>query len=158
MRRLLMLIPVIAALAVPAAAAAFEPTRETVQLANRLTSTCPNGDVLVSVFDVTREITTFYDSEGRPVRQLWIATFQGTTTNVSTGVSVPNIGLRVFQRDLVNGGGFSTGPNVITQLTGGGVAILGAGRLVFDAQGRLIEHNGRDTNRELAELCAAVAG
>jgi hypothetical protein len=36
-------------------------------------------------------------------------------------------------------------------LPGGGVAISSAGRLVFDAQGRLIEHNGPDTERELAE-------
>jgi hypothetical protein len=158
MRRLLMLIPLVAALAVPATAAAVEPTRETVHLTNRLTSTCPNGDVIVGEFNITQERTTFYDSEGRPVRELWVATIEGTTTNVSTGESVPNFGLRVFHIDLVTGEAFTTGSNVVIQLPGGGVAIIFAGRLVFDAQRRLIEHNGPDAERELAERCAALAG
>jgi hypothetical protein len=158
MRRLLMVVPFIAALAVPATAAAVEPTRETVHVSNRLTSICPNGDVIVGEFNITQERTTFYDSDGRPVRQLWVVTIEGTTTNLSTGQSVPNFGLRVFHRDLVTGEVFTTGSNVIIQLPGGGVAIIGAGRLVFDAQGRLIEHNGPDTDRELAERCAALAG
>lgn len=158
MRRLLILVPLTIALALPAAAAAVEPTRETVQLTNRLTSTCPNGDVIVGVFDLTQERTTFYDSEGQPVRQLWVVKLEGTTTNLSTGESVPNFGLRVFHRDLVTGEIFTTGSNVIIQLPGGGVAIAFAGRLVFDAQGRLIEHNGPDADRELAERCAALAG
>ena len=159
MRLLLILVPLTVALALPVAAAAAEPTRETVQVISRTTSTCPNGDVIVGVFDVTREITTFYDSDGRPVRQLWVATIDGTTTNLSTGVSVPNFGLRVFHRDLLTGELFTTGTNVVIQLPGGGVAVPGgAGRLVFDAQGRLIEHNGPDTDRELAERCAALAG
>lgn len=158
MRRLLILVPLTIALALPAAAAAVEPTRETVQLTNRLTSTCPNGDVIVGVFDLTQERTTFYNSEGQPVRQLWVVKLEGTTTNLSTGESVPNFGLRVFHRDLVTGEIFTTGSNVIIQLPGGGVAIVFAGRLVFDAQGRLIEHNGPDADRELAERCAALAG
>jgi hypothetical protein len=158
MRRLLMLIPLIAALAVPATAAATEPTRETIHLTNTLASTCPNGDVLVGVFNLTQERTTFYDSDGSPIRQLWVVTIEGTTTNLTTGLSVPNFGLRVFHRDLVTGEVFTTGSNVIIQLPGGGVAIIFAGRLVFDAQGRLVEHSGPDAERELAERCAALAG
>jgi hypothetical protein len=158
MRRLLILVPFIAALAIPAMAAAVEPTRETVQLTNRLTSTCPNGDVIVGEFDITQERTTFYDSDGNAIRQLWVVKLEGTTTNVTTGLSVPNFGLRVFHRDLVTGEVFTTGSNVIVPLPGGGVAIPSAGRLVFDAQGRLIEHDGPDTDRELAERCAALTG
>lgn len=157
MRRLLMLVPIIAALAVPGTAVAVEPTRETVHLTNRLTSTCPNGDVIVGEFNITQERTTFYDSDGRAIRQLWVATIDGTTTNVSTGQSVPNFGLRVFHRDLVTGEVFTTASNVIIQLPGGGV-FIGAGRLVFDAQGRLIERNGPDAELEFAERCAALAG
>jgi hypothetical protein len=158
MRRLLVVIPLIGALAVPATAAAVEPTRETVHLTNRVTSTCPNGDVFVGVFNLTQERTTFYDGDGSPIRQLWVVKIEGTTTNLTTGLSVPNFGLRVFHRDLVTGEVFTTGSNVIIQLPGGGVAIIFAGRLVFDAQGRLIEHNGPDAERELAERCAAFAG
>jgi hypothetical protein len=158
MRRLLMLVPFIAALAVPATAAAVEPTRETVHVTNRLTSTCPNGDVIVGEFNITQERTTFYDSEGRPVCQLWVATIEGTTTNLSTGQSVPNFGVRVFHRDLVTGEVLTTGVNTVILLPGGGAAVIRAGLLVFDVQGRLIQHNGPDAERELAERCAALAG
>jgi hypothetical protein len=66
--------------------------------------------------------------------------------------------MRVFHRDLVTGDLFTTGSNVVIQLPGEGVAIIGAGRLVFDVQGGLVEHNGPDTDRGLAERCAALAG
>jgi hypothetical protein len=36
------------------------------------------------------------------------------------------------------------------------VAIGGAGRLVFDAQGRLIEHDGPNSESERAQLCEAL--
>src|SRR5215204_2535529 len=123
MRRLLMLVPVIAALAVPATAAAVEPTRETVHATNTLTSTCPNGDVLISALSLTREITTFYDSDGLPVRQLWVVTIEGTTTNLSTGETVPVFGLRVFHRDLLTGELFTTGVNTVILLPDGGAAV-----------------------------------
>jgi hypothetical protein len=111
---------------------------------------------LLGVFNVTREITTFYDDEGQPVRQLWVASFEGRWTNPLTGASLPNRGIRVFHRDLVTGEFFTTGSDVVTKLPDGGVAIGGAGRLVFDAQGRLIEHNGPDTLNERAQLCEAL--
>jgi hypothetical protein len=156
MRLVLMLIPLLVALAVPATAVAVEPTRETVNATNRLTSTCPNGAVLVSEINLTQERTTFYDSDGRTVRQLWVVTLEGTTTNLSTGESVPNFGLRVFHRDLLTGEVFTTGVNTVVLLPDGGAAVIFPGRLVFDAQGRLIEHNGVDAERELAERCAAL--
>ena len=58
--------------------------------------------------------------------------------------------------DLVTGEFFTTGNNVVTKLPDGGVAIGGAGRLVFDAQGRLIEHDGPDADTERQQLCAAL--
>ena len=156
MRRLLILLPLIAALAVPATAAAVEPTRETVHVTTIAPTACPSGVTLIGVFSVTREITTFYDNDGNAVRQLWVATFEGTTTNPLTGESLPNRGVRVFHRDLMTGEVFTTGTNVVTKLPDGGVAIGGAGRLVFDAAGRLIEHLGPDTATERAELCEAL--
>ncbi len=156
MRRLLILVPLVAALAVPATAAAVEPTRETLLVTTRNTIPCPSGVALVGVFDVVREITTFYNADGQPVRQLWVASFEGTTTNPLTGASLPNFGVRVFHLDLVTGDLFTTGTNVVTKLPDGGVAIGGAGRLAFDAQGRLIEHDGPDSAEERAQLCAAL--
>ncbi len=130
MRRLLIAIPLIAALAVPATAAAVQPTRQTLQVTTITPVPCASGVTLVSVFSVTREITTFYDNEGHPVRELWVATFEGTITNPLTGASLPNRGVRIFQRDLVTGDLFTTGTNVVTKLPNGGVAIGGAGARV----------------------------
>ena len=143
-------------LAVAAPAAAVEPTRETVHVTTINRNPCPSGVALIGVFDVTREITTFYDEDGNAIRQLWHATFEGTTTNPLTGLSLSNRGVRVFHEDLVTGELFTTGDNVVTKLPDGGVAIGGAGRLVFDAAGRLIEHDGPDTASERAQLCAAL--
>jgi hypothetical protein len=156
MRRLLMLASVIGALAVPATAVAVEPTRETLQVTTITPVPCPSGLTLIGVFSVTREITTFYDPDGNAVRQLWVASFEGTTTNPTTGESLPNRGVRVFHRDLVTGEFFTTGTNVVTKLPDGGVAIGGAGRLVFDSAGRLVEHNGPDSAEERAQLCVAL--
>ena len=143
-------------LALAAPAAAVEPTRETVHVTTINSNPCPSGVSLIGVFDVTREITTFYDEHGNAVRQLWHATFAGTTTNPLNGMSLSNRGVRVFHKDLVTGEFFTTGDNVVTKLPDGGVAIGGAGRLVFDAAGRLIEHDGPDTATERAQLCAAL--
>ena len=156
MRRLLILIPLIGALAVPATAAAAEPTRETVQVTTINANPCPSGVVLIGVFSVKREITTFYDNDGNAVRQLWVVSFEGTVTNPLTGASLPNSGVRIFHRDLVTGELFTTGSNVVTKLPNGGVAIGAAGRLVFDSAGRLVEYNGPDTAEERAQLCAAL--
>jgi hypothetical protein len=143
-------------LALAAPAAAVEPTRETVHVTTINRNPCPSGVSLIGVFDVTREITTFYDEGGNAVSQLWHATFEGTTTNPLNGMSLTNRGVRVFHEDLVTGEFFTTGDNVVTKLPDGGVAIGGAGRLVFDASGRLIEHDGPDTATERAQLCAAL--
>ena len=157
MRRLLLLPPVIIlSLVFAGTAVAVEPTRETVALTSRTPNPCPSGVVLVGVFSVVREITTFYDRDGQPVSQLWVATFQGTWTNPLTGASLPNQGVRIFHRDLVTGELFTTGDNVVTKLPDGGVAIGGAGRLAFDAAGRLIEHDGPDSADERTQLCAAL--
>jgi hypothetical protein len=156
MRRLLMLIPLIAALAVPATAAAVEPTRETLHVTTIAPTPCASGVVLIGVFSVTREITTFYDTDGNAIGQLWVASFEGTTTNPLTGESLPARGVRIFHRDIVTGELFTTGTNVVTKLPDGGVAIAGAGRLVFDSAGRLVEHNGPETAEERAQLCSAL--
>ena len=157
MRNVLLLALIgVASLAAVNAANAAEPTRDTIVLTSRTSNPCPSGVVLIGMFSVVRDITTFYDQEGQQVRQLWVATFDGTWTNPLTGSSLPNRGTRTFHRDLVTGDFFTTGDNVVTRLPSGGVAIGGAGRLVFDASGSLIEHDGPDSAVERAQLCAAL--
>jgi hypothetical protein len=143
-------------LAVPATAAAVEPTRETVSFTTIAPRPCPSGVTLIGIFNVTRDATTFYDNDGAPVRELEVISFEVTTINPLTGQSLSGSGMRIFHRDLVTGEFFTTGNNVVTKLPDGGVAIGGAGRLVFDAQGRLVEHDGPDADAERQQLCAAL--
>jgi hypothetical protein len=159
MRRLLVLLVLALPLAFASSAAAVEPTRETVTL-HRVVNpfvSCP-GFAIIGVFDITREITTFYDENGKPVMRIIYAEITGTVTNAVTGYSLPTSGVRIFHFDLVTGEEFTTGSNNFTKLPDGGVAIGGAGRLVFDAQGHLVEHDGPDTAAEQAQLCTALAG
>jgi len=158
MRRLLVVFALALPLVFAAPAAAVEPSRVTVHVTTVTSNPCPSGVTLVGVFNVTRDITTFYNSEGNAVQQLWVVSFEGTTTNPQTGESLPNRGVRIFHRDLVTGEFFTTGTNVVTKLPDGGVAIGGAGRLAFDAAGNLVEHDGPDSVAERAQLCAALAG
>jgi hypothetical protein len=147
-----------AALALPAGyAEAREPTRQTVMQMLHTGALCPSGVVLQGLFDVTREITTFYDSAGTPVTQLQVNSAVGTWTNPNTGASLDAVVVREIHTDLTTGGSFSTGSNTRTFLPGGGgVAIGGAGLQIFDAAGHLLEHFGPDTDTERAQLCSAL--
>jgi hypothetical protein len=158
MRRLLVIVALMVPLAFAAPAAAIEPTPETVTLHRTFNPliTCP-GFTVIGEFDVTREITTFYDEDGTPVMRIIRGYYTGTVTNAVTGYSLPGGGVRIFHFDLVTGEEFSTGSNFFNRLPEGGVSIPGAGRYVFDAQGRVLEHVGPDSSAEIAELCAALA-
>ena len=144
------------ALAAPAMAFAVEPTRQTVGFTTVAPRPCPSGVTLIGIFNTTHDVTTFYDNDGAPVRELTVISFEVTTINPLTGQSLPGSGMRIFHRDLVTGEFFTTGNNVVTKLPDGGVAVGGAGRLVFDALGRLIEHDGPDADAERQQLCAAL--
>jgi hypothetical protein len=157
MKRTALLFAVIgAALMVPAIAAAVEPTRQTVSFTTIAPRPCPGGVTLIGIFNATHDVTTFYDSDGGAVRELTLISFDAMTINPVTGQSLAGGGEWIFHRDLVTGEFFTTGNNVVTKLPDGGVAIGGAGRLVFDAQGRLIEHDGPDSDAERQQLCAAL--
>lgn len=158
MRALLILAALAVPLALASTASAAEPTRETVVLHRVVNpfASCP-GFAVVGTFDITRDITTFYDQDGTPVKRIIVADITGTLTNAVSGYSLPTAGVRIFHFDLVTGDEFTTGSNNFTKLPTGGVAIAGAGRLVFDAQGRLIEHEGPDSATEQAQLCSALA-
>jgi hypothetical protein len=92
------------------------------------------------------------------VKRIIHADITGSLTNAVTGYSLPTAGVRIFHFDLVTGEEFTTGSNNVTKLPTGGVAIPDAGRTVFDAHGRLVEHSGPDSPEEIAQLCAELAG
>lgn len=141
----------------PATAQATEPTRETVEQVLPTTALCPSGTVLQGRFNVTRVITTFYDADGIAVAQLQVNSATGTWTNPNTGASLEAAVVRQIHTDLTTGQFFSTGSNSRTFLPGGGgVAIGAAGLQVFDASGHFVDHFGPDSDKERAQLCAAL--
>jgi len=147
-----------AALTGAAPAAAVEPTRDTVsvqRVANPFV-VC-DGYAIRGDFDVVRDITTFYDAAGIPVRRIIHATIEGSVSNAITGASLPVSSVRVFQVDLLTGTMTSTGSNVLVRVPGASAVVLGAGRLVFDASGAIVDAHGPDSGREVEQLCAALA-
>jgi hypothetical protein len=147
-----------AVLLVPADGAhATEPTRQTIVQSLVSGAPCPSGITLRGSFQVTRDITTFYDASGVPVAQQQHNSAEGTWANPLTGDSLEAVVVRVIHTDLTTGESFSTGSNSRTFLPGGGgVAIGAAGLQVFDASGHLVEHFGPDSDAERAQLCAAL--
>ena len=148
-----------ATVALPATSArATEPTRQaTVQLGARSGAPCPSGLVLRGLFDITRDVTTYYDGDGTPIRRLSSNRAQGTWSNPSTGASLDATVVTEVHTNLITGERFSTGSSSRTWLPdGGGVASGAAGLQLFDASGALVEHFGPDTDAERAQLCAAL--
>ena len=148
----------VAVAALPGPATAVEPTRQTVvQTGVHSTAPCPSGVVLQGLFDITRDITTYYDQAGAPVQRLSVNRAEGTWTNPDTGAWLAAEVVRQVHTDLATGDSFSTGTNSRTFLPGGGgVAIGAAGLQVFDASGQLVAHDGPDSDTERAQLCEAL--
>jgi hypothetical protein len=159
MRRLLILLSLVLPLAAPATAAAVEPTvkTEVIHPVFNPYKQCP-GFAVIGRFDVVREITTFYDQNGVPIRRLIHATITGTVTNAVTGYSLPAAGVRIFHYDLSDGSYVITGDAAFEKLPTGGTAHTATGLLMFDAQGNLLDYHGPNESTELAQLCAALAG
>jgi hypothetical protein len=139
-------------------ALADEPDRQTVALHRDIPNfvQCPNGPLSAS-FDLTRDIST-YTNDGVPVRRIIHAYGSGSITNPRTGQSLDAFVNRVFQLDLTNGAaGFTVGYNTRVALPGGGTALLGAGMMVFNSAGAVVDAHGPDLPTERAQLCDALA-
>jgi hypothetical protein len=139
-------------------ALADEPDRQTVTLHRDIPNFvhCPYGPLNAS-FDLTRDIST-YTNDGVPVRRIVHGYGSGSITNPGTGQSLDAFVNRVFELDLTNGAaGFSVGYNTRVSLPTGGTAMLGAGMLVFDSTGAIVDEHGPDLPTETAQLCDALA-
>ena len=141
------------------AAFADEPTREVVTLHRDIPrfTQCAYGPLNAS-FDLTRDITTYTDNNGTPVRRIIHGYGTGSITNPATGESLEAFVNRVFVLDLTNGAaGFTVGVNTRVSLPTGGTSVAGAGQLVLDSSGAIVDHNGPDTPSEFSQLCEALA-
>lgn len=164
MRRILLLSAAVAAAAFtvtvgdPSVALADEPSRQVVVLHRDIPNfvRCSYGPLNAS-FDLTRDFTTF-TQDGVPVRRSLHADGTGSITNPGTGQSLDAFVHRVFELDLTNGAaGFSVGYNTRVPLPSGGTALIGAGMLVFDSTGAVVDAHGPDRQTETGQLCDALA-
>ena len=146
------------AIALPASAAATQPTREVAEFTRDfgVVGSCDGFAVTLTLF-VTRTVTTFYDQDGTPIRQEAHAEVPGVLTNTVTGTSLPVFGLRHVSIDLVTGEVTSTGTGFHVVVPGQGTISLGAGRFVLDASGNLVQASGRQDPPVTPEVCAALA-
>ena len=148
-----------AVVALPGTASAEAPIRETVQLTRNVPvyASC-SGFVVKATFDLVREITTFTDAEGTPVRRSIHATITGVLSNSVTGYSLPSTGVRNFEFDLAAHKSSSTGSNTVVHLPGGAVIHLGTGRLQFDdTTGQVVGYSGPTDDSDYQALCTALS-
>jgi hypothetical protein len=150
----------IAAVAAAVAAAptlAIAPTIQEVHVFRQIVSQCPDFTILAT-FEFDRRVTTYYDADGTPIRQTIHANLAGSfTQNTETGFTIPFIGTRYIETDLVTGTVVSTGTNAHALLPGLGTIQIGAGMTITE-NGELVFAAGRLDPGGSPELCAALAG
>lgn len=148
-----------AVVALPGTASADAPIRETVQLTRNIPvfASC-SGFVVKATFDLVREITTFTDAAGTPVRRSVHATITGVLANSVTGYSLPSTGVRNFEFNLAAHESFSTGSNTVVHMPGGAAIHLGTGRLQFDdTTGQVVGYSGPTDESDYQALCTALS-
>ena len=145
---------VIAGAAAPVAATS--PTTVEEQFTRVLNNHCPDFAIR-STFFVDRRVTTYYDSDGLPIRRVVFGNFPGQVQNLATGYTLPAQNVRVISTDLLTGESRSTGTNVRVWLPNGGTLQLIAGIQEFDASGALVFSGGRLDLPPTPELCEALA-
>src|SRR6059036_266189 len=104
MRRLAFTLGLVAPLVCAATAAAVQPTTTTRQFhrSSQHFLSCSGFDV-VAEFDITRVSTTFYDSDGNPIRIARHLGYVGTLSNSLTAKSLADEGNVLITIDLVAG-------------------------------------------------------
>jgi hypothetical protein len=146
-------------IALPGVAAATQPTFDTQVLQRHIEGfdSCGTFDITAD-FDLTRDITTFYDQNGVAVKRIVHAHGTGTFSTDVSDVTLPVEVNRQFHFDLTDGSSlFTTGFNTKIRLPDGGFALIGAGRMVFDSNGDLVSVTQPEQRleREHAQVCAA---
>ena len=119
-------------------------------------------------YDVRRTITEFTDDDGNVLREVIEAHFVGTATNDATAKALPADGERHIVWDFVAGTWTETGTLRHMTVSGSGVVLLQAGRIVYPLPAvpqpdvipkvELFEAGPHDVfEGQYAEFCAALA-
>ena len=167
MRRLMMLFTIVAiggVLAMASSAAAYPPTSEELP-------TATGDDLLVEcgTFDIRDDFvlegtaTTFYDSNGEPVRIRFHFTAVDRFYNSDTGKEYTATTANTIDFvDLQSGQLDAMGLEYHLTVPGVGVVILDAGKLIFDAQGNVVFESGQHqilgSETDTDKFCQVLAG
>ena len=158
------LVAAFALLALPLLAAAAPPVIQTFHDEGSFVfaGPCPNGVTLVGTFTEDVRVTTFFDKEGNPVRELIKVDYVGVVTNPETGESVENPSHTTIIVDLVEGTETQVGLIFKATVPGEGVVFHDVGRVFFDAEGNVTFSGPHDVltatgpHPVRAHFCAAL--
>jgi hypothetical protein len=165
MKSLLPLVALVLGLTIAAGASANTPTSVTEQLhvVNNPYITC-GSFVVVGDFDVTRTVTTFYDSDGNAIRRVAHIHVDGTLSNSVTGASFAFLREGTFTQDLIDGSTVTSGQRTLVTAPGSGIVLQDMGRIVregsvivFEAGATdFLDYQGGDASG-VQDLCQALA-
>ena len=119
---------------------------------------CP-GFTVRGEFDVSRTVTTFYDENGSPIRQVTHVHFTGTLTNSLSGKTIDDAGNQIVSTDLTDGTSAVIGRVRVVTIPGEGEIYAQVGRLVRDGAGNLILTAGQQDGLTggYGEFCAYMS-
>ena len=127
----------------------------------------PNGDcgsfTLIFEADVTRKVTTFFDEDGVPVRDVLVRHTDGTVSNSVTGESVPFTGVwrvtRYYAAGQLTGRVTQAGRTYLITVPGLGEIFHQTGYGIQQDGQTIFEAGPHDfDNVNVGELCAYLAG
>jgi hypothetical protein len=127
----------------------------------------PHGDcgsfTLIFEADVTRKVTTFFDEDGAPVRDVLVRHMEGAVSNSVTGESVPFTGVwrvtRYYADGQLTGRVTQAGRTYLITVPGLGVIFHDTGYGIQQDGQTVFEAGPHDfENFNVDELCAYLAG
>jgi hypothetical protein len=147
--------------AAPAHATPPTTTTEERQIPPMPIANCGTFALLIRA-TVIRELTTFYDAGGIPVRAVLDRRQEGQFTNAVTGKSIPLSGRWKLTYDYTdgvrNGVVYQTGPTYHVTVPGRGIIFLQAGHGLQVNMVTVFEHGPHDfEERNFAEVCDYLA-
>lgn len=112
--------------------------------------------------DVEREVTTYYDDAGVPVRDVLVRRQEGTFSNSVSGKSVATSGVwsvtRTYTEGLLDGTAIQTGRTYTVTIPGAGVIFHQSGRAIQVSGATVFEAGPHDFDeRNFGELCDYLA-
>jgi hypothetical protein len=140
-------------------AAADEPEKITFSVEITQTDNTSCDFPFLEEFEGRISITTFFDSEGNPIRVHLHLPFDGTLTNPATGTSVSATQDLIVVEDLEVGTTTFVGVRFRVNFPGLGHVLLDVGKVVFDADGNVIFEAGphQVINEDFEAFCEALS-